>query len=431
MLSSYTVFCERIWLQTSLLRKTKFSRESKEEKLAFLDDENIRWKNVTRFALLVGSSTLGIFKDDRKLIQLERNYKSGYYTEAMNNYYEKLQSNRVLREEKASVDKRLTKKTGKAIRNRIDDLLPSNQVNPKKPRLTGKTVWNHICRRQVPQSLPDVIQNIILEYSKLLNAFTPLDDIQKIWCVNFSKVNELSNQDDIEKFCGSQIILRNYLLLRSKTNNDNEDTFVHEMLHDLLKEIFRDSNFELVWVNSESTSSKSRRCNNKENSRGKKPDFKLSVNTNDEILFGEVKPPKYKNSSLLLVSQDLVKLANFQSGTLDELVKKYGNRIGMTSFGVWVYGVQIHIYQMDLDYDGLYRMYLIADIVIPTQKSQFISLMPILETFYNVKDSVSKVLEVITSNTSPLPSRSDYCRLSPPSPEPIKVTVVGGNSNRK
>ena len=109
---------------------------------------------------------------------------------------------------------------------------------------------------------------------------------------------------------------------------------------------------------------------------------------------------------------------------------------------------------MDLDYDGLYRMYLIADIVIPTQKSQFISLMPILETFYNVKvsdywfqkylfiidvthslcnlkDSVSKVLEVITSNTSPLPSRSDYCRLSPPSPEPIKVTVVGGNSNRK
>ncbi len=46
------------------------------------------------------NASLGIFKDDRKLIQLERNYKSGYYTEAMNNYYEKLQSNRVLGEEK-------------------------------------------------------------------------------------------------------------------------------------------------------------------------------------------------------------------------------------------------------------------------------------------------------------------------------------------
>lgn len=34
-----------------------------------------------------------------------------------------------------SVDKKLTKKTGKAIRNRIDDLLPNDQVNPKKPRL--------------------------------------------------------------------------------------------------------------------------------------------------------------------------------------------------------------------------------------------------------------------------------------------------------
>jgi len=96
---------------------------------------------------------------------------------------------------------------------------------------------------------------------------------------------------------------------------------------------------EFKRANSESLASKSRRNSNKENEnlKGKKPDFKLLVNTNDEILFGEVKPPKYKNSSLL-VSQDLVKLANFQSGTLDELVKKYGNRIGMTSFGVWVYG---------------------------------------------------------------------------------------------
>ncbi|RIB01066.1 hypothetical protein C2G38_1052741 [Gigaspora rosea] len=157
------------------------------------------------------------------------------------------------------------------------------------------------------------------------------------------------------------------------------------MLHDLLKEIFRDSIFELFWANSESASSKSRRCNNKENSRGKKPDFKLLLNTNDEILFGEVKSPKCKNSSL--IHQDLLKLANFQSGTLDELIKKYGNRIGMVSFEVWICGMQIRIYQMDLEYDGLYRMYLVADVVLPIQKSQFISLVPILETLYNLKVS--------------------------------------------
>lgn len=36
------------------------------------------------------NANLRIFKDNQKLIQLERNYKSGYYTEAMNNCYEKL-----------------------------------------------------------------------------------------------------------------------------------------------------------------------------------------------------------------------------------------------------------------------------------------------------------------------------------------------------
>ncbi|CAG8723644.1 3788_t:CDS:2, partial [Gigaspora rosea] len=42
----------------------------------------------------------------------------------------------------------------------------------------------------------------------------------------------------------------------------------------------------------------------------------------------------------------------------------------------------------------------------------------------DLKDSVSKVLEVITSDTSP---RSDYCRLPPPSPEFVQVTVVVSN----
>ena len=35
--------------------------------------------------------------------------------------------------------------------------------------------------------------------------------------------------------------------------------------------------------------------------------------------------------SSLLVNKDLVKLSNFQAGALDELVKKYGNKIGLTS----------------------------------------------------------------------------------------------------
>jgi hypothetical protein len=62
----------------------------------------------------------------------------------------------------------------------------------------------------------------------------------------------------------------------------------------------------------------------------------LLTNTKDEVLFGEVKPP-YKNSSLS-VNKDLVKLANFQAGALDELIMKYGNRTGMATYGIWVCG---------------------------------------------------------------------------------------------
>ena len=90
-------------------------------------------------------------------------------------------------------------------------------------------------------------------------------------------------------------------------------------------------------ANSESSASKSRRLSNKENDnvKGNKPDFKILTNTRDEILFGEVKP---KDSSSVLVKKDFIKLAEFQAGTLDELIKKYGNKIGMISFGIWVCG---------------------------------------------------------------------------------------------
>lgn len=89
-------------------------------------------------------------------------------------------------------------------------------------------------------------------------------------------------------------------------------------------------------ANSESSASKNRRSSNKENTvKGNKPDFKISTNARDEILFGEVKP---KDSSSILVKKDYIKLADFQAGTLDELIKKYGNKTGMASFGIWVCG---------------------------------------------------------------------------------------------
>ncbi|RHZ78573.1 hypothetical protein Glove_161g17 [Diversispora epigaea] len=287
--------------------------------------------------------------------------------------------------------------------------------------------WNTICRRKTSSYLPPVVNNVILEYSLLLNSFTPLEEMEDRWCENFSRVTEL-NKEDRANFCKCQIILRNFFLLGS-INKDNEDTFVHSTLHNLINEIFRDPMLELVWANSESSASKSRRLNNKENVtvKGNKPDFKISTNTKDEVLFGEVKP---RDSFSVLVKKDLVKLAEFQAGTLDELTKKYGNRIGMISFGIWICGEHIRVYEMDLNYDGIYRMILVADVCVPIEREKIVGFLPVLEAFYNVKHRISELLTVIASNTPPgSPSRSSYGRMPTPSPKPVRVAITGLQPN--
>ncbi|CAJ0869528.1 10306_t:CDS:2 [Entrophospora sp. SA101] len=51
------------------------------------------------------------------------------------------------------------------------------------------------CKSKLPPSLPPAITNIALEYSSMLNSFTPLNLIQDTWCNNFSKITGLTDQD--------------------------------------------------------------------------------------------------------------------------------------------------------------------------------------------------------------------------------------------
>ncbi|CAG8437745.1 1702_t:CDS:2 [Acaulospora colombiana] len=186
--------------------------------------------------------------------------------------------------------------------------------------------------------------------------------------------------------------------------------------------------FNAQEANSESLVSKNRRSNSsdKENYRGEKPDFKVITSTKEEILFGEVKT---KDSRSLLINKDLVKLSNFQSGALDELIKKYGNKIGLASFGIWVSGPRIRIYEMDLNYDGMYRMFLMANVVTPMERAQFLSLIPVLEALYYIKDRISEVLEVIVSDTPASSPRSTYVRMPTPPPKLVKIAIIGLPSN--
>ncbi|POG57983.1 hypothetical protein GLOIN_2v1734908, partial [Rhizophagus irregularis DAOM 181602=DAOM 197198] len=72
--------------------------------------------------------------NDEKLVELEQKYNNGHYTRAIDDYFLSKQSSCVLNKEKASIDKTLTKRTSKAIRSRIEDLLPE-ETGSKKPRL--------------------------------------------------------------------------------------------------------------------------------------------------------------------------------------------------------------------------------------------------------------------------------------------------------
>ncbi|CAJ0645763.1 15627_t:CDS:2, partial [Entrophospora sp. SA101] len=299
----------------------------------------------------------------------------------------------------------------------LSNIMLIEHIKPSFLTVT-QTIWDQIYQRKLPPSLAPVVTNIALEYSSMLNSFTPLNVIQDTWCNNFSKIAGLTDQEDKDKFCQAQIIFRNL-------------------------------------ANSESLVSKNQRSNsssNKENLRGEKPDFKIVANTKEEILFGEVKT---KDSSSLLVNKDFVKLSNFQSSALDELIKKYGNRSGLTSFGIWIcgewlnlaylfnafinmlwiafIGARICIYEMDINHDGIYRMFLMANVVTPTEQAQFLCLIPVLEALYNVKDHINKVLKVIasdtSSDTSSSSSRSTYTRIPIPSPKLIKIAIIGSKSN--
>jgi len=50
-------------------------------------------------------------------------------------------------------------------------------------------------------------------------------------------------------------------------------------------------------------------------------------------------------------------------------------------------GEHIRVYEMDLNYDGIYRMILVADVCVPIEREKIVGLLPVLEAFYNVKVS--------------------------------------------
>ncbi|CAJ0883199.1 20596_t:CDS:10 [Entrophospora sp. SA101] len=87
-----------------------------------------------------------------------------------------------------------------------------------------------------------------------------------IWGKYRDKVIYLDNERSVARAFYERMHL--YPSLRQK----NEDTVVHDYVHDTFKEIFRDSNYDISWANTESLTSRSH-CANYGCSQGRKPDI--------------------------------------------------------------------------------------------------------------------------------------------------------------
>ncbi|RHZ81454.1 hypothetical protein Glove_120g91 [Diversispora epigaea] len=82
------------------------------------------WYNILQMCLKVHN-------DNPKLVELKQKCKNGHYTKAIDDYFNLLMSSHLLEKEKASVDKILTDKTGKAIRKHITKLFPEEKGDQK------------------------------------------------------------------------------------------------------------------------------------------------------------------------------------------------------------------------------------------------------------------------------------------------------------
>ncbi|PKY51319.1 hypothetical protein RhiirA4_468268 [Rhizophagus irregularis] len=204
--------------------------------------------------------------------------------------------------------------------------------------------WNQVHPRVlILKELPTVADLVIIEYNRLLSNRQSLNTK---WRNNWAKGNELLTEEDKDIFDCVQMVARNLYTLSlinlfrqwyecyNENKKMDEDTFVHQYCHQILKEIFNKAEFSLVWANGESESSKERRLLDGYN-YGRKPDFRILVNieeTDKELIFGEIKPPH----CTIAVNQCIIKLAEFMKGSLDYLINVYGYVAGLETYGILI-----------------------------------------------------------------------------------------------
>ncbi|KAF9344031.1 hypothetical protein BGX34_006065, partial [Mortierella sp. NVP85] len=156
---------------------------------------------------------------------------------------------------------------------------------------------------------------------------------------------------------------------------ENDDTFVHRVLHSMLSTIFQD--FKTVWANKAATGSRERR--EEDGKEGWCPD--LQVIKNDvAVMYLKVKSLESTTAHEYLA--DRWKLASLAKDELDACYRKHISLPFMTI--VQVYGRKLEVYTMLLQ-NGIYHMAQQFQVYVPCDRADGAAIRPCLSALYSVK----------------------------------------------
>ncbi|CAG8595710.1 1478_t:CDS:2, partial [Paraglomus occultum] len=108
--------------------------------------------------------------------------------------------------------------------------------------------WRASVRQQNQPNLPNFFRDIMDEYEKVIND---IDELRSKFYETWGKYREEVIYSDEERrlFETTQAVTRSFyerMHLYKPQKENNEDTVMHEYIHDTFKETFRDSNYEVI-----------------------------------------------------------------------------------------------------------------------------------------------------------------------------------------
>ncbi|PKC10505.1 hypothetical protein RhiirA5_374603 [Rhizophagus irregularis] len=202
--------------------------------------------------------------------------------------------------------------------------------------LTDERNWRTAVRQPIKPKISSFFRDVMDDYEMVINDIDLLRlKYYEMWGRYCDQV--IYSDSERRLFETTQAVTRAFYERMHMSNSEkvnNEDTVMHEYIHDTFKETFRDSNYDTIWANGESLSSKYHRATYGRN-KGKKPDMVLyriiENGEREESCFIEAKHFSITRNSNI-GGYNMYKVAIFCQGGLNKMMSSYGGDTG-ASFG--------------------------------------------------------------------------------------------------